>query len=166
MICRDTDRVTLDLKKPTTAFMWVIFSHPLYICKTRADSNGRFVKTEKNTRHIQSATIRMLAINLLKLTVMWSWKMHESNRGPSVSTDSLCHMLRSFILLAGKSTWQIKWHRFSLLNWFAKRITYLSIKDDSAPNLIRSSKEFHSKTTTCSSKTLLRNRSNLSLYSN
>lgn len=87
MICQDTDRVTL-----TTACLQVVFSHPLYIKKNTGRflrSSGRFVKTE----NIQSATIRMLPIYLLKQSWLWSWKMHEPNRGPSVSADSLCDTL-------------------------------------------------------------------------
>lgn len=104
--------------------------------------------------------------------------MHESNRAPSMSTDSLCPCWNlvqekyTSVRVAGQTflEWLFtlcnnmfpcppqriifsyllgKLHtlQFSLFNWFPKRISYSSTKDNSPPNFVRNSKEFQSKTT-------------------
>lgn len=58
----------------------------------RLSRNSTFCRRigENNTTHSLNNTSVVHLLSEPKLAVMWSWKMHESNRGPSVSTDSLC----------------------------------------------------------------------------
>lgn len=70
---------------------------------------------------------------------MWSWKMHESNRGPSVSTDSLCvcwHFEIIFFILCKSTDACVRLAGESLLTEFSKmanlkiQLTQLVSKED------------------------------------